>query len=166
MPLSAAIQCPAAPSSVRGSGIIHALVIATGNVTIKNARAKSAGLKILYPMPPISCLPKNMAITAPSIGSEKGTPGGRTKASKSPVRTAEPSLSEIFRPIAFWQSASTAAHETTLTRTSARTRQPKRTKDKRSAGMRQAITVHIILETDSFLRTCGEMETTNVFASG
>ena len=65
-----------------------------------------AGLKILAPSPPKTCLPIIMAHAAPKVASPGASCGGRQKASSSPVNSALPSLMVTGRRIAFWHSAS------------------------------------------------------------
>lgn len=65
-----------------------------------------AGLKMLLPKPPKTCLPITMAQKVPKIASTGEKPGGRHKASSKPVNKALPSVTVIVRPIIFWQTAS------------------------------------------------------------
>jgi hypothetical protein len=54
----------------------------------------SAGLKILYPIPPNICFPMAMATTAPRITPWRGKRGGKTITRSIAVTRALPSLSE------------------------------------------------------------------------
>ena len=51
-------------------------------------RATSAGLKGLLPSPPNTCLPSQIASSAPTRHAHNGVPGGRFSASRSPVSAA------------------------------------------------------------------------------
>ncbi len=106
-----------------------------------------------------------IAITAPRMGIRNDTPGGMIKAISMPVKAALPSLTVTGRPSIFWQTTSTAMQLSIDTAVISSTWIPKTNTDNTSGGTRQATTVHMILSTDSELRTCGETETFHVAAA-
>ncbi len=73
------------------SGCTGHVVIARGKAAWRNARPRSAGLKMFWPSPPKISLPKPTPNTPPRNAIHTGKPGGRIRPRRSPVITAEPS---------------------------------------------------------------------------
>ena len=69
-------------------------VICTGNEIKRKTRPTSAGLKMLFPKPPNDNFPNPMAAIAPTIIIHHGKLDGTLKASKIPVTSAEPSVTD------------------------------------------------------------------------
>ena len=79
-----------------GKGVIHALPIATGKLTNKNARPVKAGFQTLLPSPPKSDFATMIPNAAPSTVCQTGIVGGKTSARRIPVIIAEPSETVCF----------------------------------------------------------------------
>jgi hypothetical protein len=80
----------------------HPVVIWTGHDAMRNALPASAGLKILKPRPPKSCLAITMANTDPMHTIHTGACGGTFMASRRPVSTADPSAAVILFLMINW----------------------------------------------------------------
>ena len=79
------------PDSKIGCAFGH-VVIAVGNDTSMNTRPTNAGLNGFLPKPPNDILAMPMATTLPTMTIHNGRLAGTLKASKRPVKAAEPSL--------------------------------------------------------------------------
>ena len=67
------------------------VVMAAGKLMRRKARPMRAGLKGFWPRPPKNSLATTMAMKAPRTAIQMGVEGGRTRARRRPVTTAEKS---------------------------------------------------------------------------
>ena len=145
---------PLTASTPAKAGKVH-VVILTGKLACRKARPNKAGLKILAPKPPKTCLPKTIATTAPRAVPAMGKDGGSVIAKRIPVKIADPSsmVSPVFMILLHAYSATIAAKTATRIVTIAFV--PKRRRDTIIAGKSAAITVYIIRGTECFPLLCG-----------
>ena len=149
------------PNASERTGAAHS-VIATGNEASMSARAASAGLKMLYPTPPKSCLTRKIAAKAPRATIHSGVCGGQVKASSRPVTAALPSETLTSRLNTSWLSTSVPTATATATAASSSARHPNRYVAAARAGTSAAKTVHMTRAVSSWSRRWGETETTVV----
>jgi hypothetical protein len=127
-----------------------------GQESIRKALPTSAGLKMLLPVPPKAIFPTRMAKAEPTAGIQSGTDGGRHRARRRPVTTAEaPGCFFII-----WQPRhSEKRAEAMEIRTITKALQPKACTPQAVAGRRERITATMMrLEVVRAL-TCGGGDT-------
>ena len=161
---------PSAPFLTRARGVAvvaasrpcHAdddqVVIGPVKEMSMNARAASAGLNGLYPSPPNACLQMPIANTPPAAAIQSGRSGGRLRARRRPVRTAERSPMEFSRFMARRQSASVTRQAAMQVPARKSARRPKKKIAQPNAGRSAMMTSSMRLLTVRGPCACGELE--------
>ncbi len=128
------------------------VVIAAGNAACRNARPSSAGLKMFWPSPPKTSLPRPIATAPPSSAIQSGMPAGSVRPSSSPVMAAEPSRSVPPGPNA--RSVATAPKVAAASTSSALG--PKNQVAAATTGARLITTDHMMRAVESSALRCGD----------
>ena len=125
----------------------------------RKQRAPSAGFMKFCPSPPNSILTTIIAKAAPMTAIHHVASGGRLRARRSPVTTADRSPIVAFLRMSFSKTSSKTTQEAMLTATSSAALNPKRSIPTAVAGSRLIMTKNMIFDVDALLLICGEADT-------